>query len=300
MCGQCSVHARTIQDWPKALYNLPGFRAEFASGRHKGARASRERETACVRFPNETTTRPSECRRRVPANSRAQSKDSPGRPAPTGEVALRRLCSCIRRPQPWPQPRLVTYRASQMTRAPGFQQISKRALQFLASSDRFHAAGRKNLPRASPERTPLHREPATAVYIARKTNKPVDRAAKSAGGQSPRAGTACGRHRNPSSTLPPLRSRQKRSAPKSPELPSSQKLSRRRDNSFLPAGVYLRERLCRFTLGSFGSPIFRWADAHSAPPRTSQHNMGSYLKNDSLPASNELSCTESNGGNINS
>ncbi len=28
------------------------------------------------------------------------------------------------------------------------------------------------------------------------------------------------------------------------------------DNSLLSTGVYLRERLCRFTLGSFGSPFF--------------------------------------------
>jgi hypothetical protein len=29
-----------------------------------------------------------------------------------------------------------------------------------------------------------------------------------------------------------------------------------RDNSFFSTGVYLEERLCRFTLGSFGSPFF--------------------------------------------
>src|SRR6202021_641539 len=33
------------------------------------------------------------------------------------------------------------------------------------------------------------------------------------------------------------------------------KLSRLRDNSWLSTGVYLSERLCCFTLGSFGSPF---------------------------------------------
>src|ERR1035437_5036573 len=42
-----------------------------------------------------------------------------------------------------------------------------------------------------------------------------------------------------------------------------QKLSPLRDNSFLLAGVYLRERLCRFTLGSFGSPFFVEVGARS-------------------------------------
>src|ERR1700722_4131095 len=85
---------------------------------------------------------------------------------------------------------------------------------------------------------------------------PADHATKSEAGQSLHADSACARHRNPSSILEPRRTKLKRSVPQSPRLPPSQKLSRRKDNSFLPAGVYLRERLCRFTLGSFGSPFF--------------------------------------------
>src|ERR1035437_8418448 len=48
-----------------------------------------------------------------------------------------------------------------------------------------------------------------------------------------------------------------------------QKLSPLRDNSFLLAGVYLRERLCRFTLGSFGSPFFVEVGARSLLRRMS-------------------------------
>src|SRR5438270_2718136 len=89
---------------------------------------------------------------------------------------------------------------------------------------------------------------------ATRTSNRATHAARSGLARNPRAGSACGRHRNPSSTPRHLRLGPER--PASVEFHSSQESSRP-DNFFLTARFYLNETTpLSHHLGSFGSPFF--------------------------------------------